>query len=241
MTDKSVNFRFLISDEVNDIDDFASLNVTISKIGVHQGGESGNWTEFDLGDPGESVNLTELKDTNATEIWSGELKNGTYNKVFIYITAIDWELKEGNGTSEVKLPGGKLQISKPFEVKDGIVTNFVYDVTVIEAGKSGKYILKPQIAQSGADQKFNEITPSKAGADLEINKTENLDPILTGENLTYTITIYNNGPHDATSVNVTDTLPPEVTYQSANTSIGSYSESGGIVTWLINNMDRSFW
>jgi hypothetical protein len=59
----------------------------------------------------------------------------------------------------VKLPGGKLQISKPFEVKDSIVTNFVYDVTVIEAGKSGKYILKPQIAQSGADQKFNEVKP----------------------------------------------------------------------------------
>ena len=56
----------------------------------------------------------------------------------------------------VKLPSGKLQISKPFSLSDSVV-NFVYDITVHKAGKSGKYILNPQIAQSGPDQEFVEV------------------------------------------------------------------------------------
>jgi hypothetical protein len=56
-----------------------------------------------------------------------------------------------------KLPSGKLQMSKPFLVESGEVTNFVYDLTVVEAGNSGQYILKPQIGQSGADQDFIRV------------------------------------------------------------------------------------
>jgi len=152
------NFRLLISDEVNAIDHFASLNVTISSIGVHQGGESGNWTEPEDFQPVE-VDLKQLIADNATEIWSGNLTPGVYTKVFIYVDNVTGILDDADGDeANVKLPSNKLQISKPFEVIDGEVTNFVYDVTVIKAGKSGKYILKPQIAQSGPDQPFNDIT-----------------------------------------------------------------------------------
>ncbi len=38
-----------------------------------------------------------------------------------------------------------------------MTTSFVYDVTVVKAGQSGQYILKPQIAESGADQEFEEV------------------------------------------------------------------------------------
>lgn len=152
---EEVNFRLLISDEVNAIDDFDELWVTITQIGVQQGGESGAWIERDL-DPGEKVDLTELKGDNATEIWSGELDNGTYTKVFIHVSIVEGVL--AGGEVNVKLPSGKLQISKPFEVTSGEVTEFVYDITVIKAGESGKYILKPQIAQSGPDKDFNDVT-----------------------------------------------------------------------------------
>ena len=65
--------------------------------------------------------------------------------------------EEGEAVN-VKLPSNKLQISKPFTISDSVV-NFVYDITVVKAGKSNKYILKPQIARSGSDQKFNEVAP----------------------------------------------------------------------------------
>ena len=153
-TGEGVNFRLLISDEPNAIGEFQNLNVTISRIGVHQAGNGGGWIELDP-EVGE-VDLTLLQGDNATAIWSGNITAGDYNKVFIYVDNVTGVLK-GDGTANVKLPSNKLQISKPFTVNETGEVNFVYDITVVKAGKSGKYILKPQIAQSGADQPFNEV------------------------------------------------------------------------------------
>jgi len=51
-------------------------------------------------------------------------------------------------------------------------------------------------------------------ADLEILKTDNPDPVLQGQTLTYTITVNNIGVATATSVTVTDTLDPNTAYVS---------------------------
>ena len=156
-TGEDVNFRLLISDEVNAIGDFEELNVTITSIGVRQGGESASWTEIIL-DPAETVDLVELQDTNATVIWSGQLDDGDYTKVFIYVSDVDGVLKEDiEGEYTVKLPGKKLHISQPFEVSGSEVTEFVYDITVVKAGGSGQYIIQPQITESGPDKDFEEV------------------------------------------------------------------------------------
>ena len=154
-TGEDVNFRFLISDEVNDIGDFQYLNVTISSIGVHRSGVSGNWTELE---PAVSVvDLTKLQGENSTVIWSGNLTAGNYTKVFIYVSNVTGILVEGNQTANVKLPSDKLRVSEPFFVTADNVTTFVFDITVVKAGNSGKYILKPQAAQSGPDQPFTIV------------------------------------------------------------------------------------
>ena len=153
-TGEEVNFRLLISDEPNAIGEFQSLNVTISSIGMHRAGEEDGWIELDP--EVEPVDLTLLQGDNATAIWSGNITAGDYNKVFIYVDNVTGVLN-GGGAANVKLPPEKLQISKPFTVNETGEVNFVYDITVVKAGKSGKYILKPQIAQSGADQPFNEV------------------------------------------------------------------------------------
>lgn len=169
---EEANFRFLISDDVNAIEDFEHVNVTISKIGVHSAGESGNWTEF-IPDVTE-VDLKPLIGENALEIWNGNLTPGEYNKVFIYVSDVNGILIEALGGEEanVKLPSNKLQISKPFVISEDTVTSFVYDVTVIEAGKSGQYILQPQIAQSGAGQIFREVNQEEMGKDDESEEPE---------------------------------------------------------------------
>lgn len=149
------NFRFLISDDVNAIEDFESVNVTISTIGLQKGGESGNWTEIAVD---TEVDLKPLVGENATEIWSGNLTPGEYTKVFIYVTEVKSVLIGGE-KADVKLPSDKLQISKPFTISADNTTNFVYDITVIKAGKSGQYILKPQIAESGPNQHYIEVEP----------------------------------------------------------------------------------
>ena len=164
--DQAVNMQFLISDEKNDIGDFASLNITISSIGLKPAGDPGEWITLDAnGDPDDDgtigFNLRPLEGENALVLWSGSIDAGEYNKVFIYVDNVTGVLTEalGGGPAEVKLPSNKLQISKPFTVGEDQVVNFVYDITVHKAGNSGQYILKPQIAESGANQKFNDVTP----------------------------------------------------------------------------------
>ena len=150
---EEVNFRLLISDEVNAIEDFEQFYVTISSIGVHQAGESSEWITHELVEP-KTVDLTELTGDNATEIWSGYVDPGEYNKVFIYADNVT-----GIPKADVKLPSNKLQISKPFTLSTDLIVSFVFDITVVEAGKSSQYILLPQIGQSGADQPFSLVTP----------------------------------------------------------------------------------
>jgi uncharacterized repeat protein (TIGR01451 family) len=59
------------------------------------------------------------------------------------------------------------------------------------------------------------------GADLQVAKTDRPDPITAGSNLTYTVTVRNNGPDRATGVRVTDTVPAGTTFVSANASQGN--------------------
>ncbi len=151
------NFAFLISDEVNAIADFDSLDVSISKIGLLLGGDSGEWIEFKP--EGKVVDLTLVQGDKTQEIWRGNIPEGQYNKVFIHVTDVHGVLKETGQTVEIKLPSQKLQMNKPFQVTADTVTSFTYDLTVIATGNSQsgiKYILRPQADQSGADHKPSE-------------------------------------------------------------------------------------
>lgn len=156
------NFRMLISDDRNAIGDFSSVIVTISRVGIHRSGSrvqgGGEWLEF----PPHllTVDLTKLQGVQAIEIWEGTVPPGTYDKVFIYVDAVEGTLKAGGAKVSVKLPSGKLEIPKPFEVVAGTVPSFVFDITVIAAGNEQrgiKYILLPKITDSGADKPFNEV------------------------------------------------------------------------------------
>jgi len=152
------NFAFLISDEPNAINDFQSLEISISRFGLQSGGEEEEWIEFSP--EIDVVDLTRLEGDKAQEIWRGDVPEGTYTKVFIYVSSINGILKETGKQIDVKLPSNKLQISKTFDVKSGTVTRFVYDVTVVAAGgpQGGiRYILKPQAGQSGTDQVFEKV------------------------------------------------------------------------------------
>jgi uncharacterized repeat protein (TIGR01451 family) len=72
--------------------------------------------------------------------------------------------------------------------------------------------------------------------DLEVTKSDSPDPVIVGSTLTYTLTITNHGPSDATGAVATDSLPAGVTFVSATTSQGSVSESSGVVTASLGGM-----
>ena len=172
------NFRLLISDDVNAIGDFESLVVTITSIGVHKAGEGGGWLEFPPDT--EELDLVPLQEENAEEIWSGDLPEGEYTMVFVYVSAINGTLNNGDSVEvEVKLPSQKLHINTHFSIPEDSPVSFVFDLSVVAAGneQSGiKYILKPVVSESGPDQEFTEVSP------LEEESPEgNLDLELQGD------------------------------------------------------------
>jgi uncharacterized repeat protein (TIGR01451 family) len=74
---------------------------------------------------------------------------------------------------------------------------------------------------NNTDSVSNPVTPR---IDLQITKIDSQDPVEPGSQFTYTLTIKNNGPSNATGVVVTDTLPTTgVTYVSASQSPSSIS------------------
>ncbi len=147
------NFAFLISDEVNAIGDFDNLFLTISRVGLQTAGESERWVEFEP--EVKTVDVAQLQGDKAQEIWRGDVPVGQYSQAFIYVSEVRGKLKATGQTIEIKLPSRKLHLSKPFEVTADAVTSFTYDLTVVATGRNGKYILKPQVDQSGAQQKPN--------------------------------------------------------------------------------------
>jgi len=65
-------------------------------------------------------------------------------------------------------------------------------------------------------------------ADLGVTKTGAPDPVAAGETLTWTIEVTNNGPSNATGVNVTDILPTGTTFVPGASSAGCVDTAGTI-------------
>jgi uncharacterized repeat protein (TIGR01451 family) len=85
-------------------------------------------------------------------------------------------------------------------------------------------------SSNDSDTETTTINPPPPETDLAITKTDSVDPVTVGDPVTYTVTVTNNGPDDATGVTAVDTLPGKVTYVSATPSQGTCGQAGGIIT-----------
>jgi uncharacterized repeat protein (TIGR01451 family)/gliding motility-associated-like protein len=86
----------------------------------------------------------------------------------------------------------------------------------------------------------NNIAVSKPSpvsqCDLALTKTVDKPTPDVGDNVTFNITVVNNGPSDATGVMVTDSLPDGYEYVSYITTLGSYNSKAG--EWLVGNLRK---
>ncbi len=148
----SGNFAFMISDDVNAIGDFVSVNATFSQIGLLDAA-SGKWLQItpEVG----TVDLTMLQGDASQQVWRGDIPDGDYRQVFIYVNSISGVLKRDGSNIGIKLPSDKLHVKAPFAVSDNAVTTFTFDLTVVDTGRGNdkdKYLLKPVVGESGASQ-----------------------------------------------------------------------------------------
>lgn len=85
---------------------------------------------------------------------------------------------------------------------------------------------------NNTDDDPTEVEPV---ADLHLIKTiDNPNPNL-GDTITFTVTVTNDGPNTATGVEVTDQLPPGLTFVSATPSQGSYNNVTGV--WTVETLN----
>jgi uncharacterized repeat protein (TIGR01451 family) len=84
--------------------------------------------------------------------------------------------------------------------------------------------------------KLVQSVPSPGVANLRVTLTDSSDPITAGNNLTYTVTVANDGPQAATEVMLKDSLSPDVTFVSVNPSQGTCKTLDGVVYCSLNSM-----
>ena len=80
----------------------------------------------------------------------------------------------------------------------------------------------------------SDLTAIASQADVVVTKIASTASIVTGSNVTFTITAHNAGPSDATGVQVTDLLPAGLTLVSATPATGTYTSGTGV--WNIGSL-----
>jgi len=135
------------------------------------GGDAG-FTTFDLS--GESVDLTQVVGNKAMSVLDETLAPGRYTKIELHAADVTG-IVDGE-EANVKIPSGKLMLTKPFEVVAGESVSFVFDINVVQRGKGNDYNLLPVIGESGVagkDVEVDEVDEDAAGTTATaVNATE---------------------------------------------------------------------
>jgi len=133
--------------------------------GEEQGSGDGGFTTFDLS--GASVDLTRVVGDAAMSILDEPLAPGRYTKIELHAAEVTGVV-DGEDAN-VKLPSGKLMLTKPFEVVAGESVSFVFDINVVQRGQGNDYNLLPVIGESGV-----------AGRDVEVEEVDDAGTAANG-------------------------------------------------------------
>jgi uncharacterized repeat protein (TIGR01451 family) len=98
--------------------------------------------------------------------------------------------------------------------------------------------------QSGADNLVPNanggifVHDDRPAADLSVTKSDSPDPVSKGRQLTYSIVVTNTGPGSAAGVQLIDTLPANVQFVSATSTLGSCTQSASTVACNLGDLSN---
>jgi uncharacterized repeat protein (TIGR01451 family) len=159
-----------------------------------------------------------------------DIKAGDFDIELNYST-VKWESGNASGGND-GLGGNSARVG----YSDGADVNFELPGSAVNGalidGGSNALISNSNNSEVAGRYYFpvrnGDVIPTTA--DLQITQSDSPDPIYTGNQITYTVTVKNLGPNDATNIKVVDTLPSGTTFVSASGTDWTCQESSGTVT-----------
>lgn len=153
-------------------DEYRAVYVTIEEVQVHLGDMDGegdgdnNW--ITVATPQKTYNLLELVNGVIAQLGVIELESGIYTQMRLFLGMVpDGELtlldqahryanyvidKDDDDVHELKVPSGYqsgIKLVREFEIIEGLTVDLLLDfdasASVVKAGNSGQYLLKPTI------------------------------------------------------------------------------------------------
>lgn len=137
-------------------DDWSHVNVTFTKVQVHQGNESdddgdGEWITVAENESGREVDLLDFSGADARALLgASELENGTYNQVLIDVTEAYGIDKDSGDREEFELTQDQLRLTRAWQIETDTTTHVVADLDLdrsIREQGDGTYRFNPVIGQ----------------------------------------------------------------------------------------------
>lgn len=231
----------------------ATAPASVTNTASVSGGGQSNTANDTASDP---TTINPVADMTVTKSHTGNFTRGSTGTYTITATNSGTAATVGVVTVTDTLPAG---LTPSTATGTGWTCNIVTQTvtctrsSVLNAGASYPAIsITVSVAQSAASSVTNTATVSGGGqavtsndsasdpttivssADLSLTKVTSNAGSGIGTNATFTITVTNNGPSDATGVAVRDQLPAGLTYVSSTPSVGTYNSGTGV--WSVGNL-----
>lgn len=185
-TEGSARFQARLMDGPGD---YEEVNIDVEGVSVNYSNDDNDgWQELDIIEPG-IYNLLEL--TNGVDVLlvDEELPTGTIRQIRLHLGDDNTLVMEGGETVVLTTPSAQqsgLKLNVNADLLDGILytllLDFDVDKSIVEAGNSGNYILKPTIraiaeAESGAIE--GSVTPFDTQVWVFAHQGANTDTLST--------------------------------------------------------------
>jgi uncharacterized repeat protein (TIGR01451 family) len=145
---------------------------------------------------------------------------------WITFGGIDWDCTESGGT---------ITCTRDTLASGDTAPNILISVGVSGVSAPGTIENTPSVSAGSYDPDPGNNTSTAATtvqgeADLSVSQIAAPDPVLSGGNLTYTLSVNNAGPDAAYDLTLVDTLPAGTTFQGASGTGWACSHNSGTVT-----------
>ncbi|HIE10490.1 MAG TPA: DUF11 domain-containing protein [Kiritimatiellae bacterium] len=204
-----------------------TISLQISTDGVNFttldsfGGTASGWTNYDI-----SAYIS----PSTTVRYANESQNWEYGEMAFFDNV---EISMLSAPGIVTNAGGSPPVlAEDHTLGTGQTLTVVFQVTVDTPGTVAQLVNTASVASASQPSISDVVTDCVVHADLALGKAVSDTSPSEGESIQYILTLTNQGPDDATGVEVSDLLPSGVTYHSH--SNGVYNEVSGI--WQVGDL-----